>query len=205
MARLAVWFDLDGTLLDIDDYAAILERACDAAGIEPTDEFLSEYDRGFFEAFEAHEPDPYRVGAERAIAAAGGDAEPAYFVDALRIAEFDEAETPASVHDALAELSGTDDVSVGVLTNGVAEWQRGKLGTNGLTEYVDAILTSYDAGAHKPDSAVFRRAEELLEADEHVMVGDDFDADVAASREFGWRGVHVEGPDSVADAVAEFL
>ena len=203
MTDLAVWFDLDGTLLEFGDYGSVLERACTETGIDPTESFLGAYDEHFFAAFGDHHPDPYRRGAAAAIETAGSDAAPDAFVDAVRTAEFEAATTPEAVRDALAGLAAADGVSVGVLTNGVRAWQVGKLEHNGLVEHVDATLTSYEVGAHKPDSEVFARAEELLPAGESVMVGDDFDADVVGARERGWRAVRVDGPVSVAATVAE--
>ena len=203
MNDVAVWFDLDGTLLALDDYGAVLERACTEMGVDPTDAFLDAYDERFFEAFRNYHPDPFRAGVERAVLATGEYVDSVAFVGAIRDAEFEAAETPEAVHDALAELDATDGVALGVLTNGLEEWQRGKLEANDLLGYFDATLTSYEIGRHKPAPEVFARAEKLLPADEHVMVGDEYDADVAGARESGWRAIQVDGPESVADVVGE--
>src|SRR5918999_217499 len=55
------------------------------------------------------------------------------------------------------------------------------LGPTGLLELVDGVVTSADAGAAKPDPAVFRRALELagVEGAGAVHVGDSLDNDVA--------------------------
>lgn len=202
MSDLAVWFDLDGTLLAFDDYGAVVERACVETGIDPTDAFLDAYYERFFDAFRNYHPDPFRAGVERAVIATGTYVDAVAFVDALRDTEFEAAEIPEAVHDALAELVAADGVALGVLTNGLEEWQRGKLEANDLARYFDATLTSYEVGAHKPAPELFARAEKLLPADEYAMVGDDGEADVAGARERGWRVVHVDGPESVADAIA---
>ncbi|QLG28187.1 HAD family hydrolase [Halorarum halophilum] len=202
MSDVAVWFDLDGTLLAFDDYGAVVEHACVEMGIDPTDAFLEAYYDRFFDAFRNYHPDPFRAGVERAVMATGSYVDAVAFVDTIREAEFDAAKVPEAVHDALAELEAADGVALGVLTNGLEEWQRGKLEANELLGYFDATLTSYEVGRHKPAPEVFARAEKLLPADEHVMVGDDDEADVAGARERGWRAIHVDGPESVGDAVA---
>lgn len=204
MNDVAVWFDLDGTLLAVDNYGAVLERACTEMGIDPTDTFLDAYDERFFDAFRNYNPDPFRAGVEGAVVATGTYVDAVAFVDALREAEFDAAETPGPVHDALADLAADEDVSLGVLTNGLPDWQGGKLEANGLADYFDATLTSYEVGRHKPAPEMFARAEKLLLADKYVMVGDDNEADVAGARERGWRAIHVDGPGSIVEALSVF-
>jgi putative hydrolase of the HAD superfamily len=57
-----------------------------------------------------------------------------------------------------------------------------------LAPLVDAVVTSAEAGASKPDAAIFERAGELLGARPHRMlhVGDDPENDVD-----GARGAHL--------------
>ena len=68
------------------------------------------------------------------------------------------------------------------------------LGPTGLLDYVDGVTTSADAGAAKPDPAVFRRALELagVDAATAVHVGDSLDNDVAGARAAGIRPVLVQ-------------
>ncbi|ESP87500.1 HAD family hydrolase [Candidatus Halobonum tyrrellensis] len=191
----AVWFDLDGTLVTVGDYAAVVDRACVEAGVDP-DAPGSAYDDRFVAAFEALADDPYRRAATGALAEL--DADPDAFVAALREAEFAAAETSPALRERLARLAADDRYAVGVLTDGLPGWQAGKLERVGLAGYVDATLASYEVGAHKPDPAAFVRAEERLPADDRVMVGDDPEADVAAARARGWRAFEVDGPDAAA-------
>jgi putative hydrolase of the HAD superfamily len=67
------------------------------------------------------------------------------------------------------------------------------LGPTGLLELVDGVVTSADAGAAKPDPAVFRRALELAGVDGGgaVHVGDSLDNDVAGARALGIRAILV--------------
>jgi putative hydrolase of the HAD superfamily len=78
----------------------------------------------------------------------------------------------------------------------VSNWDcslRDWLDPTGLTELVDGVVTSADAGAAKPDAAVFRRALELAGAQPEsvVHVGDSIENDVEGARAVGIRGVLV--------------
>jgi putative hydrolase of the HAD superfamily len=68
------------------------------------------------------------------------------------------------------------------------------LGPTGLLELVDGVVTSADAGAAKPDPAVFRKALELAGVDGAgaVHVGDSLDNDVAGARAIGIRAILVQ-------------
>jgi putative hydrolase of the HAD superfamily len=67
------------------------------------------------------------------------------------------------------------------------------LGPTGLLELVDGVVTSADAGAAKPDPAVFVMALELAGVDGAgaVHVGDSLDNDVAGARAVGIRPILV--------------
>jgi putative hydrolase of the HAD superfamily len=67
------------------------------------------------------------------------------------------------------------------------------LGPTGLLELVDGVVTSADAGAAKPDPAVFVMALELAGVDGAgaVHVGDSLDNDVAGARAAGIRPILV--------------
>jgi FMN phosphatase YigB (HAD superfamily) len=67
----------------------------------------------------------------------------------------------------------------------------GVLAGAGLRPYVDAVVTSRDFGAAKPDPAIFREAARRLELDLQTacMVGDRLDTDVAGALAAGIPGV----------------
>ncbi|MFC7070451.1 HAD family hydrolase [Halobaculum lipolyticum] len=204
----AVWFDLDGTLVRFPDYGDVLATACAAVGIDgddAVDSFRDAYDAAFFDAFDEFAPEPYRRAAAAGLAAVDADADPVPFVAAVREAEYDAAVSPPAVRPTLSDLAARADVSVGVCTNGVGEWQRRKLRAAGVAAAVDAVVVSYDVGAHKPAPEPFARAEDLLPADHRIMIGDSEAADVAGASDRGWRGLHVAGPDEVPDAVEDAL
>jgi HAD superfamily hydrolase (TIGR01549 family) len=78
-----------------------------------------------------------------------------------------------------------------VVTNNVVAEQRRKLAHCALTDLVDALVTSEEVGAWKPDARIFREAIERagVSADETVMLGDGWQSDVAGARAVGVRAV----------------
>jgi putative hydrolase of the HAD superfamily len=71
-------------------------------------------------------------------------------------------------------------VRIGIVTNNLVEEQRDKVARLGFAPYLDALVVSEEAGASKPDPAIFRLALERLDAaaEDAVMVGDSWAADV---------------------------
>ncbi|MFC7234836.1 HAD family hydrolase [Halosegnis marinus] len=193
----AVHFDLDGTLMVFDrPYADLLADACERV-LDTRDPAVAEaYSTAFFERLRPVEPNPYEVGARAAIDAADADADPERFVAALRDLEYG----AATVREGMPALLGAlAERPLGVVSNGVGAWQRGKLDAVGLAGRFDSVVTSYDAGVAKPAPGVFAHAAERLPADDHTMVGDDTEADIEGARAAGWRAVHVEDVASPAD------
>lgn len=82
-------------------------------------------------------------------------------------------------------------VRVGVVSNNLHDEQLDKLRVCGLERFVGALIVSERAGVSKPDPRIFRLALETLgaAADETVMVGDSWTADVAGARAAGLRAV----------------
>lgn len=187
----AIYFDLDGTLLQNQvSIAEGIAAAFEAVAGESHDRWLDAYNEGFLERFRECEPAPYRGGVQRLRAETDYDYGVEETVGALLDAEI---EGMAPTTDAAGTLSGLgEDYRVGVLTNGVPEYQRAKLGAFGLLEHVDAVVTAYEAGAHKPAAAPFDLAERRLPADEYALVG-DADDDVEGAQNAGWAAVRYDG------------
>jgi len=181
----AILFDLDGTLLHLTrGYGEILAEAFRTVEGECRDEWLEAYDEAFFESFTACEPEP----ARSAFATVSDD--PEALATTLLELEAETNRVPEGAHEDLAALS--DRYQLGVLTNGMPDWQREKLRANDLERHFDAVITSYEAGAHKPDPAPFEAAEAALTADAFGMVG-DADADVDGASRQGWAAVRYDG------------
>lgn len=187
MPSLAVFLDLDGTLVQYDrPYEAITAATLEAHLGESSPALVELYSEAFFDAFEALAPHPYRRGMKAVLDATGASADPQTMVDTLREKEHAILTVDPAVPDALETLGANGPL--GVLTNGVHDWQRDKLNHVGLSDYIDAVVASYDAGAHKPAPAPFHRAEATLPANEYLMIGDN-DNDIGGARATGWRSL----------------
>ena len=192
-----VCFDLDGTLVQFTrPYEEIVADVLEAHLGRSSTALVETYDEAFFAAFEAVEPEPYRRAMAAVVEAAdGATADPGEMVATLRDREYEATDVSVPARGSLEQLS--EGASLGVVTNGLPEWQAGKLDHHGLADLFDAVVTSYEAGAHKPDPAPFELARERLPGEEYAMVGDDYEADVEGARAAGFVPIHYEedGPD----------
>jgi putative hydrolase of the HAD superfamily len=206
----AVFFDLDHTLLSFETpYATVLREVTERHLGAGDEAFEVTYSDRFLELLGDHVEDPYRRAFEHALdehdyADAGVSVDA--LVETLREREIAGVAPSPGVERALDALRDRG-VGVGVLTNGVPEFQLAKLRGHDLDGYADATVVSYEAGAHKPDERPFALAAERLPAAEYVMIGDSHEADVEGARAMGWRGIHYapdcESPDG-DDALADF-
>jgi putative hydrolase of the HAD superfamily len=110
--------------------------------------------------------------------------------------------------EALAVLRerGHDVVVVSNWDCSLPDW----LGPTGLLELVTGVVTSADAGAAKPDAAIFERALELagVERQGAVHVGDSLDNDVEGARAVGIRAILVQrdgDPPAGVEAVRSLI
>jgi HAD superfamily hydrolase (TIGR01509 family) len=78
-----------------------------------------------------------------------------------------------------------------IVTNNVVREQRLKVDRGGLTPFVDAMITSEEFGASKPDPRIIHHAIERVAAtvDESVVFGDSLSTDIAGARAAGVRAV----------------
>ncbi|WP_326634836.1 HAD family hydrolase [Nonomuraea fuscirosea] len=98
------------------------------------------------------------------------------------------------VPEALAELRAAG-WRVGIVTNGMADNQLGKLRRTGLAEVVDGYAVSGAEGISKPDSALFHIAAERCGAsltEGGWMVGDNPIADVQGAQTAGLRAIWID-------------
>ncbi|WP_254821196.1 HAD family hydrolase [Haloglomus halophilum] len=195
----AVHFDLDGTLLQFTrPYGTFVAEVLDTHLGRAPDELVEAYDEAFYERFVSMEPAPVRGAMRAVVEQAHEDGYPVgepnvdEMVATLSRAEYAGMRVSEGVPALLDRLDAAG-CRLGVLTNGLPEWQTGKLDTHGLTDRFEAVVTSYGAGAHKPDAAIFAEAAERIPADRHVMVGDDFEPDVQGARDAGWSAIHLDG------------
>ena len=78
---------------------------------------------------------------------------------------------------------------IGIITNNRTAEQADKLRFLGMTDVVDALITSEDVGVAKPDPRIFHAALQQLDTrpEETVLVGDNWVADVLGARAVGIR------------------
>ncbi len=197
----AVFFDLDDTLADHWHSSRrglqAAARLCPALAARPADEIEKAYHRlleelharvlaGGLSAEESRRQRWRRLLSENGA----GEAEPEPLIEAYRTAYL-AARRP--VPGALALLEALrGKAKIAVVTNhfSVSE-QREKLRQCGLDKFVSALVVSAEAGAAKPDPAIFQLALRRAgcRAQEAVMVGDSWPADIAGALRAGLRAV----------------
>jgi putative hydrolase of the HAD superfamily len=76
---------------------------------------------------------------------------------------------------------------VGIVSNNLLEEQAEKLRVCGLDQLIDTLVVSEEAGVSKPDPAIFQLALDRLgcAAEQAVMVGDSWPADIAGALALG--------------------
>jgi YjjG family noncanonical pyrimidine nucleotidase len=114
-----------------------------------------------------------------------------------------------AVAGAAALLAAVKERSqVGIVSNNLLEEQQGKLRQCGLDRFVDELVVSEETGMSKPDPRIFQIALDRLgrRADEVVMVGDSWAADVIGARAAGIRAIwfnpeHLPSPEPDASVM----
>lgn len=124
--------------------------------------------------------------------------------------EFDLTADPETLTDRLLRATTVTDAArsslqklatsneLGVLTDTPRVWTDRLLAHHDLAGQFDAVITAEEAGARKPDSALFDLGRERVSADEYVHVGPDYERDVRGARRAGFVPIHFEndeGPD----------
>lgn len=83
------------------------------------------------------------------------------------------------------------DIKLGLISNGKRQFQRDNLNALGIAEYFDTILISEEVGLRKPDPLIFQMGLDHLSvsAAESIFVGDHPEHDVKAARDAGMLGI----------------
>ena len=97
-------------------------------------------------------------------------------------------------------------VPIAIVSNNILDEQQEKLRFCGLDQFVDELVVSAEVGVSKPDPEIFRVAINRLgvSAQQTVMVGDSWAADVEGARAAGIRAIWFNpagavAPNSAAD------
>jgi putative hydrolase of the HAD superfamily len=198
---MAIFFDLDATLLDHDSAAA-------AAATK------------FYETFQDHFDEALPAFLERWDRTAEKYFQSNYLLECtleeqrrLRIREIfrdpvgdQEADARFQVYlksyvtqwklfpDAVPCLKALGGRTLGLITNGDGPGQRAKVEGLGLAPYLSVVIVSREVNLAKPQKAIFELAARQAGMDpgDCVYVGDRLDADALASRAAGMRGIWLD-------------
>jgi len=83
------------------------------------------------------------------------------------------------------------DIKIGICTDLTAHIQHRKIKRLGIADYIDYLVTSEEAGAEKPDAAIFALCchKSWLEPTEILLVGDSPQKDICGAKNFGMKTV----------------
>ncbi len=78
-----------------------------------------------------------------------------------------------------------------IITNGFSEAQDKKLKISNITHFFKTITNAESAGVKKPNPLIFQRALQLANAtaEESIMIGDSYEADVLGALEVGYDAI----------------
>ena len=79
-----------------------------------------------------------------------------------------------------------------ILTNGFKKVQSNKLNNSGINNYFEKVFDSESVGVKKPNPIIFKYALENSNsnADESLMIGDSFEADIMGAISVGMNAIH---------------
>jgi putative hydrolase of the HAD superfamily len=109
----------------------------------------------------------------------------------------------ADVAPMLAALAGLDPAPrIGIVTNGMAEFQHAKLALLGLSEHFEVMIAADEEESAKPDPAIFLTACDRLGVapGEAAYVGDLLDVDALGAARAGMLGIWLCRDGSAASA-----
>ncbi|MFL6112725.1 MAG: HAD family hydrolase [Catenulispora sp.] len=91
----------------------------------------------------------------------------------------------------LDRLSG--EVPLALVTNGLSKLQRDKVEVTGLARFFTTVVVAEEVGAGKPLAPMFNETLRRLglDAGDAVMVGNDFERDIAGSRAVGLAAIQI--------------
>ena len=198
----AVLFDLDDTLFDHRESSGDALRRVQQSHDGFRDARFDEFERRHSELLEELHPDVVagRIGLDEAreerfrrLFERFGVAAPADACAAAAMryrAEYLAARRAVAGAEALLRAVRSR-ARVGIVSNNMLQEQQEKLEYCRLAPHVDALIVSAEVGVSKPHPGIFSVALDALgvRADEAVMVGDSWSADIAGARGAGIAAV----------------
>ncbi len=191
---VAVYFDLDGTLLarrttedELRPTAAAFDLAIEDEAVDLFNHLVAQY-------FRRNVSDGYYRAAERWCEQYGFAVDADAFTDELKRQKVAATESIDGNRESVAAIAR--DASVGLLTNGGGDVQRMKLEAHGLDARFETLVISAESETMKPEDEIFELARERLPADQYVYVADRLADDLVPARENGFATVYVSDADS---------
>ena len=85
-----------------------------------------------------------------------------------------------------------------ILSNGYQEVQQKKIASSKITDYFTHIVTNDEAGARKPDKAIFEYAlsKAMSPASAAIMIGDSYEADIKGAKGAGIESIFFDQHDT---------
>lgn len=178
----AIVFDLDGTIVQYNqNYDKILERTfIDTVGFSKT-RWINKYTKDFFDNLNNFVKRPYY----NAMKNLDVDYPARNLVNVLQENELESLSLSPKCKENLNKLS--KEYKLGLLTNGVDDWQMNKIKQYNLDEYFDNITISYNIGYHKPHIKIYKYVQDNLLADNYSFISDEY-SDLRGGRISGWEG-----------------
>ncbi len=188
-----VFMDLDETLLDFcQAEKQALRLSFSQFGLEYSERAVLDYEElnaGVWRKLERGEIDQETLKVERfrlLFNRMQADVDPAAF-SALYLQELGKGVflLPGAV-ETCGYLSGK--YALAVVTNGIKEVQRSRIGRSPLEPYFSALVISEEAGSSKPAPAIFEYACAKLDfhdKDSMIMMGDSLSSDIRGGVNFG--------------------
>ncbi|MDE7345453.1 MAG: YjjG family noncanonical pyrimidine nucleotidase [Muribaculaceae bacterium] len=208
MAPKWIFFDLDDTLFDFTTASFFsLCRLWDEspeirARFHTAEAFLDEYHIHNKRMWQLHESGLITADflkGERFRLTIAPDRDDEATIKAMRLLNdrylwlLGECDTPVEgAKEVLGHISRKH--LIGVLTNGFSEAQYRKLHSTGLDRYIQRMVISDEIGIQKPDTRIFRYAEQETGAtpETSLMVGDNPDNDIRGALNAGWRAIYLD-------------
>ncbi len=188
----AIYFDLDGTLIDYpEDFRSLFDQAL---GFQVEDEVYDLYVEELFSNLEEIIERPYfeafkQINQEFDL---GIDVETV--AERYISIELDATELNEELFKFLKFLSKNH--KIGILTNGATEVQNAKIEKHNLSEFIDEVIISNEVGFRKPDTAVFELAKDKLNAKNYVYIGDTYDEDIEPASKTGFCTIYISGEET---------
>jgi putative hydrolase of the HAD superfamily len=208
----AVFFDLDGTLLNRDESVRIfIERQYDRlnklVGHIPKEKYVARFieldNRGYVWKDKVYQQlvDEFNIADIT-------------WEELLQdyISEFKNTCVPFPNLIRMLEELKSNHLKLGMITNGYGKFQMDNIKVLGIDKYFDTILISEWEGIKKPDPQIFIRALEKLNVlpNESIFVGDHPVIDVKAAQNVGMKGIWKRdfqwnnvGADSIVNDLSE--